>query len=47
MGCIELCLRDRNANDAVVAWIIGYSEEDIERLLLENPSWYRSSAFFN
>lgn len=40
---IELCLRDRDAGGAIVAWCVGYSNEDIDRLLKKHPSWYRSS----
>lgn len=41
---IEICYRDRNANDSIVAWDCGYSKEEIKELLERHPSWYRSSC---
>lgn len=38
----EPCLRDRDADDAIVVLCVGHSEEDIEALLRKYPSWYRS-----
>ncbi len=40
----ELCLRDRDADGAIVAWLVGYTDSDIEKMLKKHPSWYRSSA---
>ena len=40
---VELCLRDKNANDRIVALIAGYSNSEIRKLLRKHPSWYRST----
>lgn len=37
----ELCLR--NEVGCIVAWLVGYSDEDIEHALRRHPNWYRSS----
>lgn len=39
---IELCIKDKDDNDAVVAWIAGYSDAELNALLRRHPSWYRS-----
>lgn len=39
----EICYRDKEANRAIVAWDVGYSEEEIKELLEKHPSWYRST----
>lgn len=39
----EICYRDKNANDAIVAWDVGMSEEEIKEMLEKNPSYYRST----
>ena len=44
MDSIELCLRD--ANGLIVGWQVGWSEEDIERMLTEHPGWTRSVEYF-
>ena len=40
---IEICYRDKNADDRIVAWEVGSSEEEIKNLLDKHPSWYRST----
>ena len=42
----ELCIRDHAADDRIVAWQVGYSEEALERLLNSHPSYYRSVEYF-
>ena len=39
---IELCIRDENG--LIVAWCVGYSNEELENLLKRHPGWYFSSA---
>ena len=41
---VELCLRDRDGR--IVAWLVGYSEEEIADLLLRHSDWYRSTEEF-
>ncbi len=43
MKTVEICYRDKNTGDAIVALDAGYSKEEIEELLSKNPSWYRST----
>lgn len=38
------CLRDEN--HLIVAWLVGYSDNEIERLLSSHPGWYRSQECF-
>lgn len=40
---IEICYRDKACNDAIVAWDAGMSEEDVEKMLKEHPTYYRST----
>ena len=40
---VELCLRDRDADGAIVVLNVGYSDAEIEALLKKHPNWYRSS----
>lgn len=40
-------LRDRSANNAIVAILVGYSDEDVKNLLASNPTWYKSTTFCN
>lgn len=37
-----LCIRDKNADNRIVALIAGYSDAEINELLRRHPSWYRS-----
>ncbi len=39
---IEICYRDKASNDAIVAWDAGMSKEDVETMLREHPTYYRS-----
>lgn len=40
----EICYRDKDADDRIVMWDIGMSQEDIDEQLAQHPSWYRSTA---
>ena len=44
MADIELCIRDKDGN--IVAWQVGYSEEEIDKLLEKHKKegWCRSYA---
>lgn len=39
----EICYRDRNADDRIVMWDVGMSQEEIDEQLAQHPSWYRST----
>lgn len=39
---IEQCIRDKNG--CIVAWCVGYSEDDLKNLLKRHPGWYFSGA---
>lgn len=39
----EICYRDRDNDDRVVALDAGMSTEDVEKMLAEHPSYYRST----
>ena len=38
---IEICYRDIAADNAIVAWDAGISNEESDRMLKEHPTWYR------
>lgn len=39
---IESCIKDEN--DCIVAWCVGYSEDELKSLLKRHPKWYFSVA---
>ena len=39
----EICYRDKACNDAIVAWDVGMSEEEVKEMLEDHPTWYRST----
>lgn len=39
----DICYRDRDNDDSVVALDAGMSDEDVEKMLAEHPSYYRST----
>ena len=39
----EICYRDKNADDRIVMWDVGMSQEEIDEQLAKHPSWYRST----
>lgn len=39
----DICYRDRDNDDSVVALDAGMSDEDVEQMLAEHPSYYRST----
>lgn len=39
---IELCIRDEQGR--IVAWQVGYSDEELDDLLKRHPGWHRSHA---
>lgn len=39
----DICYRDRDNDDRVVALDVGMSDEDVEKMLAEHPSYYRST----
>jgi len=41
MSQVEICYRDKDGR--IVAWDVGMSEEDIEKMLKEHPDYYRST----
>lgn len=41
-NAVTLCLRDKSADDRVVALLAGYSDKDIVGMLRKHPTWYRS-----
>ena len=41
---VEICYRDKAADDAIVAWDAGMSKEEVSEMLIKHPTWYRSSA---
>ena len=38
-----LCLRDKKADDRIVALLVGYSDDEVKELLEKHPTWYRST----
>lgn len=40
---VEICYRDKAANDAIVAWDAGMSKDEVAKMLKKHPTWYRSS----
>lgn len=43
MKKVEICYRDKNADNAIVAWDVGMGKEESEAMLRKHPSWYRST----
>ena len=41
----EKCIRDKAGR--IVAWQAGYTENEIEKMIRENPGWYRSLYFLD
>ena len=41
---VEICYRDSAADNAIVAWDVGMSKEEVSKMLKKHPTWYRSSA---
>lgn len=39
---IEQCIRDKNGY--IVAWCVGYSDDELKNLLKRHPGWYFSST---
>lgn len=39
----DICYRDRDNDDRVVALDVGMTDEDVEKMLSEHPSYYRST----
>ena len=40
---VEICYRDKAANDAIVAWDAGMSKDEVAKMLKKHPTWHRSS----
>lgn len=41
---MEFVLRDKDADNAIVALLGGWSDAEIDRMLKKHPNWYRSTA---
>lgn len=41
---IELCVKDKDGR--IVAWCVGYSDNELKSLLKRHPGWYVSGAKF-
>jgi len=41
---IEPCVKDKDGR--IVAWCVGYSENELKSLLKRHPGWYVSGAKF-
>lgn len=44
---IEICYRDRACDNAIVAWDVGMSKEDVDEMLKKHPTYYRATADFD